>query len=103
MIRIIIVVLSLLILTNCATTRPIVDSRGKSSANIEGDMDRYDDDYYTCKAIAEDNTNEVIEGFKKAYNFTRFRVLWLAPKVLDKKQEIIKRCLQGRGYVVLWN
>jgi len=98
-----IILISMFILTNCASTRPIVDSRGKSSANIEGDMDRYDDDYYTCVAIADDNTNEVVEGFKKAYNFTRFRVLWLAPKMLDKKQEIVKKCLEGRGYVVLWN
>ena len=47
---------------------PVVDSRGKSSANIEGDMNRYHDDYYTCLSIAEDNTNKVWETTKN-YNW----------------------------------
>ena len=36
-------------LMSCSN-KPIVDSRGKSSANIKGDMNRFHDDYYTCKS-----------------------------------------------------
>ena len=65
-----IIILLLLSLTGCASI-PVVDSRGKSSANIEGDMNRYHDDYYTCLSIAEDNTNLVWETTKKVYNISR--------------------------------
>ena len=47
-------------LAGCSTT-PIVDSRGKSSANIEGTAERYHDDYYTCKSLVEDNTNAFVD------------------------------------------
>ena len=88
-------------LVACASM-PLVDSRGKSSANIEGDMDRYHDDYYTCLSLAEDNTNLVWETSKKGYNLLRAKLLWLPPKAIDKKATIVKSCLEGRGYSVLW-
>ena len=80
--------------------KPIVDSRGKSSANIEGDMERYHDDLYTCKDIADDNTNELSNASKKVYNAFRWRVLWLSPK-LKTKDDLVNNCLEGRGYNVL--
>ena len=83
----------------CSHT-PIVDSRGKSSANIKGDMDRYHDDLYTCKDIADDNTNELSNASKKVYNAFRWRVLWLSPK-LKTKDDLVNNCLEGRGYSVL--
>ena len=99
--RKIIIILILFSLTACATM-PVVDSRGKSSANIEGDMNRYHDDYYTCLSIAEDNTNIVWETTKKVYNFSRAKLLWLPPKAVDKKATMINKCLENRGYSVLW-
>jgi|TARA_Y100000593_G_C4190454_1_gene276605 hypothetical protein len=83
----------------CSHT-PIVDSRGKSSANIEGDMERYHDDLYTCKDIADDHTNSVTNASKKVYNAFRWRVLWLSPK-LKTKDDLVNNCLEGRGYSVL--
>ena len=83
----------------CSHT-PIVDSRGKSSSNIEGDMERYHDDLYTCKDIADDNTNELSNASKKVYNAFRWRVLWLSPK-LKTKDDLVNNCLEGRGYSVL--
>ena len=68
--RKIIMILILFSLTACASM-PVVDSRGKSSANIVGDMNRYHDDYYTCLSIAEDNTNLVWETTNKVYNISR--------------------------------
>jgi hypothetical protein len=79
---------------------PIVDSRGKSSANINGDMNRYHDDLYTCEDIVKDNTNVVADKSKIVYNSFRWRILWLSPK-LTTRQDLVNNCLEGRGYNVL--
>ena len=101
--RLIIVLLllcgAMMLLANCSTA-PIVDSRGKSSANIEGNAERYHDDYYTCKSLVEDNTNAFVDKSKVVYNGLRWRVLWLSPK-LDTRQNLINNCLEGRGYNVI--
>ena len=101
--RLIIVLLllcgAMMLLANCSTA-PIVDSRGKSSANIEGNAGRYHDDYYTCKSLVNDNTNVVLDKGKTIYNTLRWRVLWLSPK-LTTRQDLINNCLTGRGYNVL--
>ena len=86
-------------LAGCSTT-PIVDSRGKSSANIDGTAERYHDDYYTCVSIVDDNTNDFVDTSKVVYNKLRWRVLWLSPK-LQTKQDLVNNCLEGRGYSVL--
>ena len=79
---------------------PIVDSRGKSSSNIKGDMNRFHDDYYTCKSLVEDNTSYVFDKSKAVYNSFRWRVLWLSPKAKTRK-DFVNRCLEGRGYNVI--
>jgi|TARA_R100000482_G_scaffold121927_1_gene68652 hypothetical protein len=90
---------AILFLASCSTA-PIVDSRGKSSANIEGNAERYHDDYYTCVDLVKDNTNMVVDKSKLVYNTFRWRVLWLSPK-LTTRQDLINNCLEGRGYNVL--
>ena len=89
----------LVLLSSCSST-PIVDSRGKSSANIKGDMNRYHDDLYTCRDLVKDETNFVLEQGKIVYNLLRFKVLWLSPKA-QTRQDLINNCLEGRGYNVL--
>ena len=89
----------LIFLTGCSST-PIVDSRGKSSANIKGDMNRYHDHYFTCKALVENETSFVMEAGKILYNSLRWRVLWLSPK-LDTRSDFLNNCLEGRGYNVI--
>ena len=92
--------LILLIFLGGCTYTPIVDSRGKSSANLESSMNRYHDDLETCRAIADDNTNEFINSSKVVYNKLRWRVLWLSPELKTKKN-IVNKCMEGRGYSVL--
>jgi len=97
----IILIFTALILSACSTNyEPLVDSRGKSSANLDSSMDRYHDDLETCRAIADDNTNEFINGSKVVYNKLRWRVLWLSPELKTKK-DIVNNCMKGRGYSVL--
>ena len=97
--KLIYTLLSAVFINGCSTM-PIVDSRGKSSANIQGDMNRFHDDYYTCKSLVEDNTSYVFDKSKAVYNNLRWRVLWLSPKANTRK-DFINRCLEGRGYNVI--
>tara|TARA_R100000329_G_scaffold45066_3_gene42185 strand:+ start:892 stop:1203 length:312 start_codon:yes stop_codon:yes gene_type:complete len=97
--KLIFTLLSVAFIGGCSSM-PIVDSRGKSSANIKGDMNRFHDDYYTCKSLVEDQTNYVWDKSKALYNNLRWRVLWLSPKV-NTRTDFINRCLEGRGYNVI--
>ena len=97
--KLIFTLLSIAFIGGCSTM-PIVDSRGKSSANIQGDMNRFHDDYYTCKSLVEDNTSYVFDKSKVVYNSIRWRVLWLSPKANTRK-DFVNRCLEGRGYNVI--
>ena len=97
--KLIFTLLSAVVIGGCSTM-PIVDSRGKSSANIKGDMNRFHDDYYTCKSLVEDQTSYVWDKSKAVYNNLRWRVLWLSPKV-NTRRDFINRCLEGRGYNVI--
>ena len=97
--KLIFTLLSAVVIGGCSTM-PIVDSRGKSSANIQGDRNRFHDDYYTCKSLVEDQTNYVWDKSKALYNNLRWRVLWLSPKV-NTRTDFINRCLEGRGYNVI--
>ena len=92
--------LILLIFLSVCSATPIVDSRGKSSANIKGDMNRYHDDYFTCKSLVEKETNYVLDAGKNIYNMLRGRVLWLSPK-LNTRSDYLNNCLEGRGYNVI--
>ena len=89
-----------LVLLSSCSNKPIVDSRGKSSANIKGDMNRFHDDLYTCRDLVKDETNFVLEQGKIVYNLLRFKVLWLSPKA-QTRRDLINNCLEGRGYNVL--
>lgn len=95
-----VMILMFMALASCSHYEPLVDSRGKSSANLQGDMNRYHDDLSTCREIADNNTNEFINGSKVVYNKMRWRVLWLSP-ALYTKTDIINKCMEGRGYSVL--
>ena len=90
----------LMCLSGCSSYTPLLDDRGKSSANIDGDSNRQYDDLSTCRMIADDNTNEIINGSKIVYNKMRWRILWLSPK-LKTKNDIINKCMEGRGHSVL--
>tara|TARA_R100001230_G_C5538285_1_gene69865 strand:- start:278 stop:583 length:306 start_codon:yes stop_codon:yes gene_type:complete len=97
--KIVLMMMATLILISCAN-KPIIDSRG-GSGNIPHNAERQHDDMYTCKAIAEDNTNPVWEAGKKVYNVTRIRFLNLTPKAPDNYKIIMEKCLEGRGHQVL--
>jgi len=87
-------------MASCSSYEPLVDSRGKSSANLQGDMNRYHDDLYTCQQLVDENTNDFIDTSKVVYNKFRWRVLWLSPK-LETSKDHVKNCMAGRGYSII--
>ena len=63
-------------------------------------MNRYHDDYFTCKQLVKDETNVLLDAGKIVYNSLRFKVLWLSPK-LQTRSDYVNNCLEGRGYNVI--
>ena len=90
--------LIIFLLTSC-TYKPIIDHRGNKSKEVAY---RYNDDLQTCKAIAKENTNSVIEFAKGTYNwYIRPQLLWLPDKAEYNYKSLVQECLQQRGHAVL--
>ncbi len=90
--------LIMLLITSCAYN-PVVDHRGNKGEEVAY---RYNDDLYTCKAIAKENTNTVIEFAKGTYNwYIRPQLLWLPDKAEYNYKQLVKECLQQRGHSIL--
>ena len=87
-------------MASCSSYEPLVDSKGKSSANLQGDMNNYHDDLFTCQQLVKNNTNEFVDTTRVVYNNFRWRVLWLSPKLKTSK-DYITNCMAGRGYSII--
>lgn len=94
----ILLLITLVSLVGCAYS-PVIDSRGNSGKQVSY---RLTDDMQTCKAIAEQNTNNYVEAYKAVYNYYfRPAVLWLPDKMEFKYKHLVKNCLTNRGHSVL--
>jgi len=93
-----IILLSLIAVASCTSYKPVVDHRGSE----EGVPKRYDDDLSTCRKIAEENINQVWEGYKVVHNwYIRPGMLWLPDKMEMRYKMLVKKCLENRGHNVL--
>ena len=96
------VLLLIMMLNNCTTFRPIVDTKGRSGTFDSSRAEELTDDLQSCEYQAKANTNPVLEVSKKTYNILlRPKLLWLSPKAEDKYKQITVNCLEGRGFSVL--
>lgn len=90
--------LIILLLGSC-TYKPVVDHRGNKGTEVAY---RYNDDLQTCKAIAKENTNTLMEFTKISYNwYIRPQLLWLPDKAEYSYKAMVQDCLQQRGHSVL--
>ena len=88
-----------ILLTTSCVYNPVVDHRGNNGQEVAY---RYNDDLYTCKAIAKENTNTVIEFAKGTYNwYIRPQLLWLPDKAEYNYKPLLKECLHQRGHSIL--
>ena len=91
-------VLLMLFLSSC-TYNPIVDSRGNKGKEVSY---RYSDDLQTCRAIADENTSDVLEVSKVVYNwYVRPSLLWLPDKWDYDYKRLVNTCMTNRGHSVL--
>ena len=91
-------VLLILFLSSC-TYNPIVDSRGNKGKEVAY---RYSDDLETCRSIADENTNDIIEGIKISYNwYVRPSLLWLPDKWEYDYKRLVNTCMTNRGHSIL--
>ena len=93
-----IIILLILFLNSCTYT-PIVDSRGNKGKEVAY---RYSDDLETCRSIADENTNDIIEGIKISYNwYVRPSLLWLPDKWEYDYKRMVNTCMTNRGHSIL--
>ena len=90
--------LLILLITSC-TYNPIVDSRGNKGKEVSY---RYSDDLQTCRAIADENTSDVMEASKVVYNwYVRPSLLWLPDKWEYSYKKMVNTCMTNRGHSIL--
>lgn len=90
--------LIMLMLTSCSY-QPIIDSRGNKGDDVAY---RMTDDLLSCKEIAKQNTNDVLEGFKVVHNwYVRPSLLFLPDKMEYNYKPMVDKCMTLRGHAVL--
>ena len=88
----------MLMLTSCSY-QPIIDSRGNKGDEVAY---RMTDDLLSCKEIAKQNTNDVLEGFKVVHNwYVRPSLLFLPDKMEYNYKPMVDKCMTLRGHAVL--
>lgn len=91
--------LVIVLMTASCSYKPIVDHRGLQGKEVAY---RYNDDLETCKSIAKDNTNNVVEFTKLTYNwYVRPSLLWLPDELEYTYEPMVKKCLTNRGHSIL--
>lgn len=90
--------LLILLITSC-TYNPIVDNRGSKGKEVAY---RYQDDLQTCRAIADENTSDVLEASKVVYNwYVRPSLLWLPDEWEYDYKKMVNKCMTNRGHSIL--
>lgn len=89
----------LLLLIQACAYKPVIDHRGSNGKDVAY---RFNDDLETCKAIAKQQTNSLVEAYKVIHNYyIRPSLLWLPDKQEFTNKAIVKKCLENRGHSVL--
>ena len=92
----------ILIISNCSTYTPIVDSVGRSGTFNEIKADRITDDIILCTSLADKHitTSMEIQNFI-ILNILRPASLGVVSVPEDTKRNYIKNCLKGRNHNVI--
>jgi hypothetical protein len=90
-------ILLILFLGSC-TYNPTVDHRGNKGKDVAF---RYNDDLYTCRALAKENV-PIYEPAKYVYNWTiRPQLLWLPDKWEYSYKKMVDNCMTNRGHSII--
>ena len=90
------------LLSGCTHYSPVIDTKGRSGTYDISRSDEITDDLITCKLLAKENTNMLMESGKYVWNFYfRPATLWLSPKAEYDYNNIYKNCMRGRNHNVI--
>ena len=91
-----------LILVNCSTYKPVIDTAGRSGTFNEVRAERITDDITLCTKFAEDtlSDSQEFQGWI-IDNILRPASLEVVSKADDTRKNYIRKCLNNRGHSVL--
>jgi anti-sigma-K factor RskA len=91
-----------LILVNCSTYKPVIDTAGRSGTFNEVRAERITDDITLCTKFAEDtlSDSQEFQGWI-IDNILRPASLGVVSKSDDTRKNYIRKCLNNRGHSVL--
>jgi hypothetical protein len=82
----------LLLITQCNTYRPIVDTAGRSGTFHEAKAEQITNDMQHCKQLADENSGL----------FSNFNHMWKTNSGETKFENIYKKCMNNRGHSVVY-
>lgn len=92
----------ILLLGNCSTYKPIIDSKGRAGTWNEARAVEITDDIQHCQMLADQHLSTSTEV--QAWiidNILRPASLGVVSKAEDTKKNYIKKCLAGRNHNVI--
>ena len=92
----------ILLLSNCSTYKPIIDTKGRAGTWNEARATEITDDIQHCTALADQHvtTGMEVKNFIIT-NILRPASLGVVSKAEDTKKNYIKKCLAGRNHNVI--
>ena len=94
--------LLLILVTNCSTYKPVVDTAGRSGTFPHAKAEDITNDIILCEKFAEKTLSDSQEA--QAWiidNILRPASLGVVSKAEDTKKNYIKKCLAGRNHNVI--
>lgn len=99
--RTIIIILTALMLTNCAY-KPVIDTAGRSGTFDEDKAREITNDIQHCDTLAKSNVNQVWDIMQQAGNlYLSTGTLGLIPKREMDTHRVTRKCLENRGHSVV--
>ena len=92
----------ILLLNNCSTYSPIIDSKGRAGSWNEARATEITDDIHHCRMLADQHLSSSTEA--QAWiitNILRPMSLGVVSVAEDTKKNYVKKCLAGRNHNVI--
>jgi hypothetical protein len=92
----------ILLLNNCSTYSPIIDSKGRAGSWNEARATEITDDIHHCRMLADQHLTSSTEA--QAWiitNILRPMSLGVVSVAEDTKKNYVKKCLAGRNHNVI--
>ena len=95
------VIMSFVLLTNCSTNL-VVDTKGRSGTFDKSTAHELTDDRIICNQIVKENVNSTVDNTKFLYaKYIELATLGLVKAEERKATKINRNCLSQRGHSVL--